>query len=73
MNAPTYVTVKIGYILGDKFGKNIQENTNKVQAWCSEHIGESYQDWIFNYEVSEDSITFMCEEDAIVFRLKFKL
>jgi hypothetical protein len=73
MKEPVYTTVKLGYILGDRHGSALQERTNKVQAWCKEHIGEPYQEWMFNYELPEDSLTFMCEEDAILFKLKFSL
>ena len=73
MKQLVYTTIKLGYILGDKNDDQIQERTDKVQNWCKENVGESYIDWMFNYELHEDTLTFMCEEDAIVFKLKFKL
>lgn len=70
---PVYVQVGLGYLLGNIRGRELQVRTDKIQRWCTQHIGEPYTAWMFNYELPEDRLIFMSEESAILFKLMFKL
>jgi hypothetical protein len=72
-----YVTVFLQPFIRD--ASKLQEFTDQVQAWCKANIGESYQEWMYDYQGGgpAERLVFIsehkeiAEQNAILFKLSF--